>query len=439
MKILVIGSGGREHALVWKITQSKKVRKVYCAPGNPGTGQIAQNVPINVTELDKLVRFARDKNIDLTVVGPEAPLINGIVDLFKENNLKIIGPTKIAAQIEGSKIFAKKLMEKYKIPTAKYKIFDDYKKASLFLRRLHLMGGATSLKYPIVIKADGQCFGKGVAVCGSFDQANKFLKLLMVDKIFGNCGSRVIIEECLEGQEVSFMLASDGKNFVSFIPSQDHKRAKDKDEGPNTGGMGAYAPVPFVDKNLFSKIEKEIAGPVIEAMRDENATYEGILYPGLILTPEGPKVLEFNCRFGDPETQPLMSMLKSDIIELFEAILNNKIRDYKFKWFSGASVCVVLTAKGYPGEYEKGKEISLARSHLARKYAVFHAGTKITNGKLVTSGGRVLGVTARGKNLKEAIKNVYKYIGKNGIHFSGMHYRKDIGKKGLNKNYVFNL
>lgn len=435
MKILVIGSGGREHALVWKIAQSRKAGKIFCAPGNPGIGQIAQNVSINVNELNKLVRFAKKERIDLTVVGPEVPLISGITDLFRKNKLKIIGPSKSASQIEGSKIFAKKLMKKYKIPTANFKTFTDYNKASLFLRRLHLIRGATSLKYPIVIKADGQCFGKGVTVCESFGQANKFLKLLMIDKIFGNSGSRVIIEECLEGQEVSFMLASDGKNFVSLIPSQDHKRAKDEDKGPNTGGMGAYAPVPFVDENLLVKIENEIVKPVIEAMRKEGSTYEGILYPGLILTAEGPKVLEFNCRFGDPETQPLMLMLKTDIIELFTAIVNKNLKGFKLRWYEGFATCVVLTAKGYPGEYEKGKEIkeiSLARAALAsRAVAVFHAGTKIINGKLVTNGGRVLGVTARGKNLKDAIKKVYRFIENKEVYFSGMHCRKDIGVKGL--------
>lgn len=423
MKVLIIGSGGREHALVWKIAQSKKVSKIYTAPGNPGIGKLAENVRIQVGELDKLVNFARRKNIDLTLVGPEVPLINGIVDLFKKQNLSIIGPTKKAAQIEGSKVFAKKLMLKYKIPSADFAVFDDYYLAQRYL---------SSQKYPLVIKADGQCSGKGVAVCKEERQAQTFLKSLMKEKIFGDSGNKIIIEEYLTGPEVSFMLASDGDKFVSFIPSQDHKRVFDNDRGPNTGGMGAYAPVPFVNKKMIERIENEIVKPTINAMKKEGVTYEGILYPGLIMTSEGPKVLEFNCRFGDPETQPLMFMLKSDVIELFEAINHRRLGNYKLKWYSGAAICVVLTAQGYPKEYEKDKEIHGFEKILKQKNTyVFHSGTKLRNNKLLTTGGRVLGVTARGLNLKEAIKNVYKYIGKKGVYFSGMHYRKDIGAKGL--------
>lgn len=427
MKILVIGSGGREHALVWKLAQSGKAEKIYCAPGNPGIGQIAENIPVKADELDKLVRFAQNNKIDLTVVGPEIPLINGIVDLFSKNKLKIIGPTKKGAQIEGSKVFAKKLMRKYKIPTADFAVFDDYALARIYLK---------TAKYPLVVKADGQCAGKGVAVCKSGNEAQIFLKKLMTDKIFGNSGNQVVIEECLEGLEVSFMVASDGKNFVSFLPSQDHKRAYDGDRGPNTGGMGAYAPVPFVNRNLIRLIDERIVAPTLKALKREGCEYEGILYPGLILTKDGPKVLEFNCRFGDPETQPLMFMLKSDIIELFEAIINKKLHKFKLKWLKGAAVCVVLTAKGYPGDYEKGKVIygltkPFARGPLVRSVLAFHSGTAVVEGKAITNGGRVLGVTARGKNLKEAIKKTYKYIGKNGVHFSGMHYRKDIGAKSL--------
>lgn len=429
MNILVIGSGGREHALVWKIAKSKKAEKVYCAPGISGISSYAQNVPIHVSEIEKLAEFAMEKKIDLTVAGPEIPLIAGIVDLFKKNHLQIIGPSRAAAQIEGSKVFSKKLMLKYKIPTADFAVFDDYRSAKLYLK---------DQKYPLVIKADGQCAGKGVAVCKNYKEAKIFLKTLMKDKIFGDSGNQIIIEECLSGQEVSFMLATDGNYFVSFLPSQDHKRVFDNDRGPNTGGMGAYTPVPFVSSKMMSQIERTIVKPVIDAMRKEGAPYEGILYPGLIMTKDGPKVLEFNCRFGDPETQPLMFMLKSDIVELFEAIISKKIKDYKFKWHRGSAVCVVLTAKGYPGKYEKGKVIyglpkPFARGPLANSVITFHSGTKFIKNKLVTNGGRVLGVTARGNNLKEAINNVYKLIGKKGIHFSGMQYRKDIGEKGLNK------
>lgn len=428
MKVLVIGSGGREHALIWKIAQSKRVGKIYCAPGNPGTNQLAENIPIQIGQLDQLAKFAKDEKIDLAVVGPEAPLIDGLVDLFKKHKLSIIGPSKAAAQIEGSKVFAKKLMLKYKIPTADFSIFDDYAFAQVYLK---------SQKYPLVIKADGQCAGKGVAVCRSFADANKFLKLLMFDKIFGQSGSKVIIEECLVGQEVSFMLASDGTDFVSLLPSQDHKRISDGDRGPNTGGMGAYTPIPFVNKGMINRIEKEIVGPIIKALREEGCIYTGILYPGLILTKDGPKVLEFNCRFGDPETQPLMFMLKSDIIDLFNAIIGKKLKNLKLKWYDGSAVCVVLTAKGYPGEYEKGEEIlGLGQFDQLDKLYAFHAGTKHIDGKIVTNGGRVLGVTARGTDLKYAIKKVYKYIGEDGVHFSGMHFRKDIGEKGYNEFIV---
>ncbi|MCJ7740010.1 phosphoribosylamine--glycine ligase [Candidatus Microgenomates bacterium] len=425
MKILVIGSGGREHAFVWKLAQSKRVSKIFCAPGNPGIGQIALNISIQASQLDQLVRFAKKEKIDLIIVGPEVSLISGIVDLFKKNHLNIFGPTEKAARIEGSKVFAKKLMLKYGIPTAKFAIFDDYGYAKTFLK---------TQKYPLVMKADGQCLGKGVMVCQDEKSAQRFLKLLMIDKTFGQSGNKIIIEECLTGQEVSFMVVTDGTNFVSLLPSQDHKPVFDGDRGPNTGGMGAYAPVPFIDKKLISRIEKEIIGPTISAMAKEGCLYKGILYPGLILTKDGPKVLEYNCRFGDPETQPLMMMLKTDLIDIFEAVLKNKVKSLRIKWFAGSAVCVVLTSKGYPGNYEKGKEI-VGLTNLDKKndLQVFHAGTKIDNGKIVSSGGRVLGITGRDKNLRLVIKKVYKTIGKKGVHFSGMQYRKDIGKKGLKK------
>ncbi|OGG26832.1 phosphoribosylamine--glycine ligase [Candidatus Gottesmanbacteria bacterium RIFCSPLOWO2_01_FULL_39_12b] len=435
MKVLVIGSGGREHALVWKIAQSKKVKKIFCAPGNPGMilgsdlkksqglTPVIENIPIQVRELDKLLQFAKKEKIDLTVVGQENPLISGIADLFVRHNLPVIGPTRKAARIEGSKVFAKKLMEKYGIPTAKFEVFDDYNKAIRYAKKL---------KYPQVVKADGQCLGKGVAVCDNYTQAEIFLKKLLKEKTFGAAGEKVIIEECLQGQEISYMVATDGYNFVSLLPSQDHKRVFDNDCGPNTGGMGAYAPVPFVNKELIKVIEDTIVRPTLKAMRKEGNLYEGILYPGLILTKEGPKVLEYNCRFGDPETQPLMRLLKTDIIDIFEAIINKSLKNLKVEWHKGFAVCVVLTAKGYPGEYEKGKEICrLKQFGESDKVRVFQAGTERIEGKTVGSGGRILGVTASGVSLKEAIHNTYESIGENGIHFSGMHYRKDIGMKGL--------
>ncbi len=427
MKVLVIGSGGREHALVWKIAQSKKVEKIFCAPGNPGTGSLAENIPIKVNQLKKLLLFAKKEKIDLTIVGPEKPLILGIADLFAKNNVPLVGPSKKASRLEGSKIFAKKLMKKYGIPTAKFEVFTVFSRAKKYL---------SGQKYPLVIKADGQCLGKGVAVCRKEFEAQKFLKSLMKDKVFGNSGSRVIIEECLTGQEISFMAVTDGINYVSFLPSQDHKRAFDGDRGPNTGGIGAYAPVKFVDDKLIKKIEKEIVQATLIAMEREGCPYSGILYPGIILTPEGPKVLEFNCRFGDPETQPLMTLMTTDIIDIFEAIVKKKVKNLRVKWSNASSVCVVLTAQGYPGNYEKGKIIyglpkPFARGGLVNAVMTFHSGTKLLNGKLVTNGGRVLGITAKRSNLKTAITNTYKHIGGKGIHFSGMHYRHDIGKKGL--------
>lgn len=422
MKILIIGSGGREHALGWKIKQSPLVRKIYFAPGNPGTKTIGENVSIEATDIQKLLKFAKDKRIDLTVVGPEVPLTLGISDIFKKEKLKIIGPSKKASQIEGSKTFAKELMKKYKIPTAKYFTFNNFNDAKSYLQKA---------KYPLVIKADGLCMGKGVSVCKNRKEAEKFLSELMIDKTFGKSAEKIIIEECLFGQEVSFMVITDGKDFLSFSSSQDHKRLIENNQGPNTGGMGAYAPVPFVDKKLLIQIEKEIVAPTIKAMAKEGCLYQGILYPGLILTKEGPKVLEFNCRFGDPETQPLMMNLESDLVEIFLAQQKNKLKNKKLIFKKGFSVGVVLASDGYPGEYKKGDQIIGLDKIVDKDVQIFHAGTKEVDKKIVTSGGRVLSVTTYGKTLEEAIKKVYLHIGKKAVHFKGMQFRKDIGKNGL--------
>lgn len=422
MKILIIGSGGREHALGWKLKQSPQVEKIYFAPGNPGTKEIRENISINVTDIKKLVKFAKNKKIDLTVVGPETSLVLGIVDVFKKERLNIIGPSKKASQIESSKTFAKKIMKKYKIPTAQYYSFNNFDQARKYLEKT---------KYPVVIKADGLCLGKGVAVCKNKKEAEKFIKELMIDKTFGKSGEKIIIEECLFGQEVSFMVITDGKDFLSFLPSQDHKKLLDNNQGLNTGGMGAYTPVPFVDEKLIKQIEREIVAPTIKGMAKEGCLYQGILYPGLILTKDGPKVLEFNCRFGDPETQPLMMQLESDLVEIFQAQLKKRLKKEKIVFKKGFSVSVILASAGYPGEYKKGEVIFGLDKIKDENIQIFHSGTKELNKKIVTNGGRVLAVTAYGKTLKETIKKAYQNIGKKGVYFKGMQFRKDIGKKGL--------
>lgn len=423
MKILIIGSGGREHALGWKIKQSPLVNKIYFAPGNPGTKEIGENIPnIKVTDIKKLLRFAKDKKIDLTIVGPETPLVLGIVDLFKKEKLKIFGPTKRASQIEGSKKFSKELMKKYKIPTAEFYTFDNFKDAKDYLQKS---------KYPLVIKADGLCLGKGVAVCKNKREAEKFLHELMIDKTFGASAEKIIIEECLYGQEISFMVITDGEDFLSFLPSQDHKRLITNNQGPNTGGMGAYTPVPFVDKKLLKQIEEEIVVPTIRAMTKEGCLYQGILYPGLILTREGPKVLEYNCRFGDPETQPLMMQLESDLVKIILAQQKKQLKKKKLIFKKGFSVGVVLASMGYPERYKKGDQIYGLDKINDKEIQVFHAGTKEVDKKIITNGGRVLSVVARGKTLEETIKKVYQHIGKKTVHFKGMQFRRDIGKNGL--------
>lgn len=422
ISVLVIGSGGREHALVWKIVQSKRIGKIFCAPGNAGTAKLAENVPIATTDFKQLLSFAKKNGVALTVVGPETPLVEGIADLFRKNKLAIVGPSKKASRIESSKIFAKKLMLEYKIPTAESVVFNNFAKAKKYL---------ISAKYPLVVKADGLCSGKGVSVCASQKEAVGFLKQLMIDKIFDDSGKKVLIEECLTGLEVSYMVLSDGKHHVSLLSSQDHKRVFDDDQGPNTGGMGAYAPVPFVTKKLGKTIDDRIITPILAAMAKENCPYQGILYPGLILTADGPKVLEFNCRFGDPEIQPLMMLLKNDLLELFQALLNKKLHRQRVTFRKGSAICVILASKGYPGHYEKGEKIFGLEKNYGSNIIVFHAGTTKKNGHIVTNGGRVLGITAYGQNLKTAIKNVYSVIGKKAVNFQNMHYRTDIGEKAL--------
>ncbi len=421
MKILVIGSGGREHALVWKISQSPKVDKIYCAPGNAGTAELAENVNLKADDIHGFLKFAKEQKIDLTVVGPEIPLVAGIADEFERAGLKIFGPCKMAAMIEGSKVFSKDFMLKYEIPTAQCGIFDNPQGAIHYINE---MGS------PIVVKADGLAAGKGVIVCQTKDEAISAVKLIMEEKEFGNAGDKVVIEECLMGEEASIIAITDGRSVVPLASSQDHKRVFDKDEGPNTGGMGAYSPAPLVTDRLMEEINVSVLKPFVAGMQQEGITYKGVIYAGIMVTKEGPKVLEFNARFGDPETQPILMRMQSDIVPIFSAVVEGKLNDKMIEWSPRASVCVVLASGGYPGKYEKGISISgIDKVDQLENAYVFHAGTKSSDGNVLTSGGRVLGVTALGDNIKFAIENAYRAV--NLINFKNMHYRKDIGKKAL--------
>jgi phosphoribosylamine--glycine ligase len=420
--VLVVGGGGREHALCWKIAQSPLLKKLYCAPGNGGIGEIAENVPINAEDLGGLLNFAKSEGIDLTVVGPEAPLVKGLVDLFEKEGLKVFGPNKLAAEIEGSKAFAKTFMKKYGIRTAPFEVFDDPQKAKRYV---------LESERPLVVKASGLAAGKGTFVCESVEEALNAIEEIMVKKAFGEAGSKVVIEEKLEGFEVSYMVVSDGENVIPLSPSQDHKRLLDGDMGPNTGGMGAYSPVPFLTSELEERILKEIMIPTIRGLKEEGRPYRGLLYGGLMIDKEkNPWVLEFNCRFGDPETQPLMVRMEGDLLEIMLCCLEGKLNQVRLQWSDQPAVCVVMAQKGYPGSYEKGKEIKgLEEAVRMKEVWVFHAGTIKRNGKFYTSGGRVLGVTARGKDFEEAIKRAYDAVGK--ISWEGVYYRKDIGKRAL--------
>lgn len=420
MKILIVGSGGREHALAWKIKQSPKVKQIFIAPGNGGTAQIGQNVDIAADNLKKLLSFAQKEKIGLTLVGPEIPLALGIVDLFERNNLLIFGPNKKAAQIEASKVFAKRFMKKFRIPTADFKVFSNYQKAKKYLKNCH---------FPQVLKADGLCGGKGVTVCSSLDEALEALKKLMIEKKFGSAGERLVIEDCLFGQEVSVICFTDGKTILPLLATQDHKPIFDGDKGPNTGGMGAYAPTPLVDQKLMKQIISKILAPTVLGMKKIGRPYKGILYAGLILTSDGPKVLEFNCRFGDPELQPQLMLLKSDLVDLMLACIKGKLKNKKISWYPGFSVCTVLVSKGYPDSYEKGFKIKKLPEEELSNVQVFHAGTRLENGHLVTNGGRVLGVTSRAPSLEEAIQEAYLRVKR--VKFKNKYCRTDIGAKAF--------
>ncbi|CEP67588.1 Phosphoribosylglycinamide synthetase [Moorella glycerini] len=418
MRILVVGGGGREHALVWKIARSPRVTEIYCAPGNAGIAGLATCVPVDAGDIEGLLAFARRSGIDLTVVGPEAPLVAGIVDAFQAAGLTVFGPTQAAARLEGSKIFAKELMQEAGIPTARHAAFAE---AGAALAYLEEHPG------PVVVKADGLAAGKGVVVAPDTATAREAVTAMFAGR-FGPAGQRVIIEERLEGEEVSILALCDGETVIPLLPSQDHKRVGEGDTGPNTGGMGAYAPVPFYTPEIAGEVEEKILRPTVRAMAAAGCPYRGVLYAGLMLTREGPKVLEFNCRFGDPETQPLMLLLQSDLVELMLATINGALASTKIDWYPGAAAGVVLAAGGYPGPYAKGTPIAGLEA-VPPGVEVFHAGTALVDGQVVTAGGRVLCVTARGEDLRAALERVYAGI--KAINFVGMHYRRDIGYRAL--------
>ncbi len=419
MNILVIGSGGREHALAWKIAQSPRLKKLYTAPGNPGTKNLGENVDINPHDVPALLEFAVKEKIDLTVVGPELPLTLGITDEFEKKGLKIFGPRKNAAELEGSKVFAKEFMKRHKIPTGRFVVADTPEKA-------HTVIDSGEFGFPVVVKADGLAAGKGVLVCKDKQEAYDAVNTIMVEKKFKTAGKRIVVEEFLKGEEVSFIVVTDGIQILPFVTTMDHKALLEGDKGPNTGGMGAISPSPFIDKDLFSVVMKEIVFSTITRMLEEGRKYKGVLYVGLMLTEEGPKVLEYNCRFGDPETQPQMLRLKSDIVDIFLAALEGSLVEDHIQWSRKASGCVVLTSGGYPERYEKGKKISgLEKFEESSDIFVFHAGTKFENNTYFTNGGRVLNVCASENTLAETMGKIYKAANK--IDFEDMYYRKDIG------------
>lgn len=419
MKVLIVGSGGREHALAWKIAQSPRVEKLYCAPGNAGISQYAECVAIGAMEFEKLADFAEENEIGLTVVGMDDPLVGGIVDVFEARGLRVFGPRKNAAILEGSKAFSKDLMKKYGIPTAAYENFDDPKAALQYLE--------TEAKFPIVLKADGLALGKGVLICQNLEEAKAGVRTIMEDRQFGAAGNRMVIEEFMTGREVSVLSFVDGKTIRCMTSAQDHKRAGDGDTGLNTGGMGTFSPSPFYTEEVEAFCEKHIFQPTVDAMAAEGRPFKGIIFFGLMLTPEGPRVLEYNARFGDPEAQVVLPRMKNDIVDVFEACIDGTLDQIDLQFEDNACVCVVLASAGYPVKYEKGLEIRGLEKFEGRDDCfVFHAGTAFKDGKIVTNGGRVLGVTAKGGTLQEARANAYEAV--KWIDFDNKYYRNDIGK-----------
>ncbi len=421
MKVLIVGSGGREHALVWKIARSKRVKKVYCAPGNAGTAGLAENLDIKADDLDGLARFARANRIDLTVVGPEMPLVAGIAERFERDGLRIFGPSRRAAELEGSKVFTKHLMRRHGIPSAEYQVFEDFEKARGYIEDR----GA-----PIVVKADGLAAGKGVLVCRTVEEAVEGAKSILVDRDFGDAGASLVVEECLRGEEASILALTDGKTIAPFEPAQDHKPVFDGDRGPNTGGMGAYSPAPVVTTEIMDRVVKEVLVPTVHAMSKEDRPFKGVLYAGIMITEQGPKVLEYNVRFGDPEAQPLLMRLECDLVDLLEAVVEGRLEDTEIRWDPRPAVCVVMASGGYPGKYEKGKPIlGLDEAAKLEDVQVFHAGTAARGDEIVTAGGRVLGVTALGQDVKGAIDRAYEAVDR--ISWEGVQFRRDIGAKAL--------
>jgi phosphoribosylamine--glycine ligase len=423
MKVMVVGGGGREHALAWKIAQSPLVGSVICVPGNAGMAQIGECIPVEVEDPAALAEIATGRGVDLTVVGPEAPLVSGLVDYFRERKLKVFGPSGSAARIEGSKHFAKSLMEKYSIPTGRARLFNDFDEAKVYVE---------SVEPPLVVKADGLAAGKGVIIAPDTDAAVKALSDCFVDRVFGDAGNTVLVEEYMEGPEVSILSLSDGNATVHMVPSQDHKRALDGDRGPNTGGMGAYSPVPLLDAAAESDIHENVMDATVKAMEAEGVPYQGVLYGGLMLTDEGPKVLEFNVRFGDPESQAVIPRLAGDLVPGLQATIEGNVCDYEMEWSAEYCVCVVVASGGYPGKYETGIPIKgLKAAGGDSKVEIFHAGTRMEDGRFVTAGGRVLNVVALGADFDEARGLAYEAVQM--ISFEGMHYRKDIGHQATGR------
>ena len=419
MNVLVIGSGGREHAIAWKVFQSPRLNKLYVVPGNPGTAELADNVSyLSVDDHTAIADFCQDRQIDLVIVGPEAPLAAGLADSLSARGINCFGPKRAAAQIEGSKVFAKDFMARHHIPTARYSTFSNFEKALEYLDRVD---------YPIVIKASGLAAGKGVILPESMEEAKTSLKSILVDQTFGEAGKEVVIEERLTGEEVSLMAFTDGTTVVPMLTAQDHKRLLDGDEGPNTGGMGAYAPAPILKPEEMNEAIESILKPSVQGLKSEGTLFVGVLYAGLMLTPQGIRVLEFNCRFGDPETQVILPLLESDLLEIAEACVNGTLADVDIRWKNGTAVCVVLASKGYPEKVEIGTPASM--EELPEDVVCFHAGTKIENGKIITSGGRVFGLTAWASDIEGATNKAYFNVGK--ISFEGVQYRKDIAHRAL--------